>query len=150
MIVPLMAKDKRLMEASWWKTDWGGNWVMLSKSLIQFPVDGQGCVPSILFDLRPNYGGSNEDNGIQFSQFSGSVVSNSLQLHELQHARPPCSSPTPRVHPNSCPSSQWCHPAISSLVVPFSSCPQSFPASGSFPMSQFFVSDGQSIRVFKF
>ena len=73
---------------------------------------------------------------IQFSsvQFSRSVVSNSLQPHELQHARPPCPSPTPGVYANSCPSSWWCHPAISSSVVPFSSCPQSLPTSGSFPM----------------
>ena len=68
-------------------------------------------------------------------QFSRSVMSDSLQPHELQHARPPCASPTPRVHSNSCPSSRWCHPAISSSVVPFSSCPQSLPASESFPMS---------------
>ena len=65
----------------------------------------------------------------------------------LQHARPPCPSPTPRVHPNSCPSSRWCHPAISSSVIPFSSCPQSLPASQSFPMSQLFASGGQSIGV---
>ena len=69
-----------------------------------------------------------------------------LQPHELQHTRPPCPSPTPRVHPNPCPLSQWCHPTISSSVVPFS-CPQSFPASGSFQMSQFFASGGQSIGV---
>ena len=69
-------------------------------------------------------------------QFSCSVVSDSLQHHESQHARPPCPSPTPGVYSNSCPSSRWCHPAISSSVVPFSSCPQSLPASGSFPMSQ--------------
>ena len=68
------------------------------------------------------------------SQFSCSVVSDPLWPHELQHARPPCLSPTPRVHPNSCPSSQWCHPAISASVVPFSFCPQSLPASGSFPV----------------
>ena len=80
-------------------------------------------------------------------QFSCSVVSNSLRPHESQHARPPCPSPTPRVHPNSCPSSWWCHPAISSSVVPFSSSPQSFPASESFPMSQLFVGGGQSIGV---
>ena len=73
------------------------------------------------------------------SQFSRSVVSDSLRPHESQHARPPCPPPSPRVHPNSCPSSQWCHPAISSSVVPFSSCPQSLPASGSFPMSQLFT-----------
>jgi len=68
-------------------------------------------------------------------QFSHSVVSDSLRPHESQHARPPCPSPTPRVHSNPCPSSQWCHPAISSSVVPFSFCSQSFPASESFPMS---------------
>ena len=68
-------------------------------------------------------------------QFSCSVMSDSLRPHESQHARPPCPSPTPRVHSNSHPSSQWCHPAISSSVVPFSSCPQSLPASESFPMS---------------
>jgi len=79
-------------------------------------------------------------------QFSCSVVSNSLRPHEPQHARPPCPSPTPAVHPNSCPLSWWCHPTISSSVVPFYSCPQSFPASGSFQMSQFSTS-GQSIVV---
>ena len=86
-------------------------------------------------------------NIIQFSsdQFSRSVVSDSLRSHELQHTRPPCPSPTPRVH--SDPSSRWCHPAISSSVLPFSSCPQSLPASESFPVSQFFTSGGQSIGV---
>jgi len=69
-------------------------------------------------------------------QFSRSVVSDSLQPHESQHTRPPCPSPAPGVHSNSCPLSQWCHPAISSSVVPFSSCPQSLPASESFPVSQ--------------
>ena len=73
-------------------------------------------------------------------QFSRSVVSNSLQPHESRHARPPCLSPTPGVYSNSHPSSQWCHPAISSSVVPFSSCPQSLPASESFPVSQLFTS----------
>ena len=80
-------------------------------------------------------------------QFSHSVVSNSLWPHESQHARPPCSSPTSRVHSNSRPSSRWCHPAISSSVVPFSSCLQSLPVSESFPMSQLFTWDGQSTRV---
>ena len=80
-------------------------------------------------------------------QFSRSVVSESLQPHELQHARPPCPSPTPGVYPNLCPLSWWCHPTISSSVVPFSSCPQSFPASGSFPMSQLFAWGGQSTGV---
>ena len=72
-------------------------------------------------------------------------MSNSLQPHEPQHARPPCPSPTPGVYPNSYPLSRWCHPTISSSVIPFSSCPQSFPASGSFQMSQLFASGGQSI-----
>ena len=80
-------------------------------------------------------------------RFRCSVVSDSLQPHESQHARPLCSSPTPGVHSNPCPSSQWCHPAISSSVVPFSSCPQCLPASESFPMSQLFAWGGQSIEV---
>ena len=81
------------------------------------------------------------------SQFSRSVVSDSLRPPEPQHARPPCPSPTPRFHSNSCPSSRWCHPAISSSVVPFSSCPQSLPVSGSFPTSQLFAWGGQSIEI---
>ena len=80
-------------------------------------------------------------------QFSHSVVSDSLWPHELQHARPPCPSPTPRVYPNLCPLSQWCHTTISSSVIPFSSCPQSFPASGSFIISRLFTSGGQSVGV---
>ena len=80
-------------------------------------------------------------------QFSRSVVSDSLWPHESQHARPPCPSPSPGVHSDSCPSSQWCHPAISSSVVHFSSCPQSLPASESFPMSQLFARGGQSTGV---
>ena len=80
-------------------------------------------------------------------QFSCSVVSDSLRHHKPQHARPPCPSPTPGVHPNPCPLSRWCHPTISSSVLPFSSCPQSFLASGSFQMSQLFTSGGQSIGV---
>ena len=91
----------------------------------------------------------NLDSFEEFSsvQFSRSVVSDSLWPHELQHARPPCPSPTPGVHPNSCSSSPWCHPTVSSSVVTFSSCPQSFPASGSFPMCQLFESCGQNIGV---
>ena len=82
-----------------------------------------------------------------FSSVSCSVVSNSLQPHELQHARLPCPSPSAGVYSNSCPSSRWCHPTISSSIIPFSSCLQSFPASGSFPVSQLFASGGQSTGV---
>ena len=88
-----------------------------------------------------------EDSSVQFSH---SVMSNSLRPHESQHARPPCPSLTPEVYPNSCPSSRWCHPAISSSVVPFSSCPQSLPASGSFPMSQLFSWGGPKYWSFSF
>ena len=86
-------------------------------------------------------------NVVNIKQFSRSVMSDSLLSHGLQHAMPPCPSPTPGVHPNSCPLSRWCHPTISSSVIPFSSRLQSFPASGSFPMSQCFTSGGQSIGV---
>ena len=81
------------------------------------------------------------------SWFSHSVVSDSLQTHGLQHARPTCPSPTPRASSNSCPLSQWCHPAISSSIIPFSPCSQSLPASESFPMSQLFTWGGQNIGV---
>jgi len=86
------------------------------------------------------------DNPFSSVQFSHSVMSDFLRPHEPQHARPPCPSPTPGAHPNSCPLSRWCHPTISSSVVPFSYL-QSFPASGSFQMSQLFSSGGQSIGV---
>ena len=87
------------------------------------------------------------DHQISSVQFSHSVVSDSLPPHESQHTRPPCPSLTPGVHSDSHPSSRWCHPAMSSSVVPFSSCPQSLPASESFPMSQLFAWGGQSIGV---
>ena len=95
------------------------------------------------------YGSRKNNSKInQFSsvQFSRSVVSNSLRPHELQHTKPPCPSPTSRAHSNSHPTSQWCHPAISSSVIPFSSCPQSLPASESFPMSQLFPWGGQVLE----
>ena len=91
-------------------------------------------------DLQCNTSCNNQFSSVQLLS---SVVSDSLRPHESQHARPPCPSPTPRVHPNSHPSSQWCHPAISSSVVPFSSCSQALPASESFPMSQLFAWGGQ-------
>ena len=84
---------------------------------------------------------------LSVSQVSRTVVSNSWRPHELQHSRLPCPSPTPRAYSNSCPSGQWCHPTISSSVIPFFSCPQSFPASGSFQMSQFLASGGQNVGV---
>ena len=86
-------------------------------------------------------------NSVWSVQFSCSVMSDSLWPHGLQHTSPPCPSPTPGVYPNSCPLSQWCHPTISSSIIPFSSCPQSFPALWSFKMSQLFASGGQSIGV---
>ena len=88
-----------------------------------------------------------QENTFIFSQFSCSVVSDSLRPHGLQHTRLPCPSPTLRAYSNSCPLSQWCHPTISSSVVPFSSCIQSFPASGSFQMSHFFSWYGQRIGL---
>ena len=110
------------------------------------------CGFVILFEVRETDSSnsiflSQECCVYQSLQFSRSVVSDSLQPHEPQHARPPCPSPSPRVYPNSCPLSWWCHPSISSSVFPFSSCLQSFPASGSFQMSHLFASGGQSIRV---
>ena len=88
-----------------------------------------------------------DDDYFQFSQFSRSVVSDSLRPRGLLHTRPPCPSPTPGVYLNSCPLSWWCHPTISPSVIPFSSCPKSLPASRSFPMSQLFAWGGQSIGV---
>ena len=110
------------------------------------------CICSVTWRVTTRVSASDRlgtSSAVQFSsvQFSHSVVSDSLRPHESQHARPPCPSPTPRVHPDSRPSSQWCHPAISSSAVPFSSCPRSLPASESFPMSQLFPWGGQSTGV---
>ena len=125
----LMQKAKRHWRASRWKVK-----VESEKAALKLNIQKTKIIASGL---------------IQFSsvQFSRSVVSDSLWPHESQHARPPCPSPTPGVYTNSCPSSRWYHPAISSSVVPFSSCPQPFPASGSFPVSQLFTSGGQSAGV---
>ena len=98
--------------------------------------------PGGLLSLRSQRVG--HDWAKHISSVQSLIVSDSLWPHELQHARLPCPSPTPRACSNSCPSSQWCHPTISSSFIPFSSCPQCFPASGSFPMSQFFPWSGQS------
>ena len=125
-------------------------WAAISLSSI-FPTQRLNpCLLSWQVDsLLVSHQGSDALPLVWFSsvQFSHSVVSNSLRPHELQYARPPCLSLTPGVYSNSCPSSRWCDPAISSSVIPLSSCPQSLPASGSFPMSQLFSGDGQSIGV---
>ena len=102
------------------------------------------CLFKVLYHLFPNNASSFYTT---FSQFSRSVMSNSLRPHGLQHTRPPCLSPTPGVNSNSRPLSQWCHTTISPSVIPFSSHLQSFPASGSFQMTQFFASGGQSIGI---
>ena len=117
----------------------------LSRSLYK---DFTCCLKIYLFDLK-NWGHKLVDSFSHWHsiQFSHSVVSDSLRPHELQHSRPPCPSPTPGVYPNSCPSSWWCHLTISSSVIPFSSCLQSFPTSGSFQMSQLSTSGGQNIGV---
>ena len=120
---------------------------IIDKSKYSFPNEFE--TPALLYNRLPGLFILAHESiaDISVSQFSRSVVSDSLQHHELQHARPPCPSPTPGVHSDSCPSSPWCHPAISFSVVSFSSRPQSLPASESFPMSQLFASGGQSIGV---
>ena len=117
--------------------------------IIHISIAVHKCVPFIISSLALDIiDVFNNTNSSYYSvQFSRSVVSDSLRPHEPQHARPPCPSPTPGVYPNSCPLNRWCHPTISSSVVPFSSCPQSLPASGSFQMSQLFASGGQNIGV---
>ena len=117
------------------------SWVYLSPSTLPFA--------SLLFSAMCKASSDNHFASLEIrsDQISCSVVSDFLRPHESQHTRPSCPSPTPRVHWDSHPSSQWCHPAISSSVVPFSSCPQSLPASWSFPMSQLFTWGGQSTGV---
>ena len=100
-----------------------------------------------MFETNPRFNSNTQMDQWTSVQFSRSVLSNSLRSCGLQHSRFPCPSPTFRAYSNSCPSSWWCHPTISSSVIPFSSCLQSFPASGSFPMNQFSVSSGQRIGV---
>ena len=116
---------------------------LISNSALQIPVTSWSRVIPIFLVFNWNF----YFNILFQFQFSHSVVSDSLRPNEAQNARPPSPSPTPGVYPNSCPLSWWCHPTISSSVVPFSSCPQSFPASGSFQMSQIFASGGQKIGV---
>ena len=113
--------------------------------MCDLPGPGINCGPDLLLGVVPKT--SFLPDTMTSLLLSRSVVSDSLQLHGLQHARLPCPLPSLRVCSNSCPLSQWCHPTILSSVVPFSSCPQSFPASESFPMSQFFASGGQTIEA---
>ena len=122
----------------------GGSWSPLPKKSLR-QEESRDHVDLKVVDARGSHG--EEFSSVQFSH---SVMFDSLQPHWLQHARLPCPSPTPRACSNSCPSSWWCHPTISSSVIPFSSCFQSFPASGSFPVSQFFAPGGQSIGVSAF
>ena len=132
-----------------WLWIWGN---LCSRSFTGFTAERENSLWSLLYvELSPSHQlillcqlGTLQLISVQLSR---SVVSDSLWPHDPQHARPPCPSPAPGVHPNQCPLSRWCHPTTSSSVVPFSSCPQSFPASGSFPVSQLFASGGQSIRV---
>ena len=102
-------------------------------------------VPSVTYSSGRSRKGETTSTEVQFSSVTQSCTT--LRPHESQHARPPCPSPAPGVYSNSCPSSRWCHPSISSSVAPFFSCPQSLPASGSFPMSQLFSWGGQSTGV---
>ena len=122
------------------------DWVAISFSMGSSQARDQTCI-SCLGRQILYYWTTWVQGPFRSDQISRSVVSDSLRPHESQHARPPCPSPTPRVHWDSHPSSQRCHPAISSSVVPFSSCPQSLPVSGSFPMSQLFAWGGQSTGV---
>ena len=124
----------------WWNPQLLTSWIFL----INFIHSFQTCSNLV---WSPPHPGFSLPSVQSVSQFSLSVVSNSLRPHESQHARPSCPSPTPRVHSNAPSLNRWCHPAISSSVVPFSSCPQSFPASGSFPVSQLFTSGCQSTGV---
>ena len=123
------------------------------KKLIDFAASGPALKNTVedVLQTEEKWGLRRNKEKLKWSvssvQFSHSVMSDSLRPHESQHARPPCPSPSPRVHSDSRPSSPWCHPAISSSVVPFSSCPESLPASESFPMSQLFAWGGQSVGV---
>ena len=133
-------RNARLEEAQAWIKLAGRNINIRYSDDTTFMAESEEELKSLLMKVKEK----SENFGFSSVQFSCSVVSDSLQPHELQHARPPCPSPTPGVHSDSHPSSQWCHPAISSSVVPFYSCSQSLPASGSFPMSQLFTWGGVS------
>ena len=137
------------------RVEWKGSlnrrrWIVVLASMVAV-ADSTPCYLYLMFfSITLSYGLLECCILVEYNssvQFSRLVVSDSLQAHEPQHARPPCPSPTSRVHSNSSPLSQWWHPSISSSVIPFSSCPQSFPVSGSFQMSQFFTSGGPNVGV---
>ena len=134
--IPSITLNYSLQIEPWEKPKWLFSIIHSKVSLLtEFSLYARHCIPLISFN--PPFG--------FLLWFSHSVISDSLWLHELQHARLPCPSRSPRVWSDSCPLSQWCHPTTSSSVVLFSACPQSFPASGSFPVSQLFASGGQRI-----
>ena len=134
---------------AWSPPGFSALWILQARILewVAMPFSRGSSQPRDQTHISCNAGRFFTDWATSSVQFSHSVVSYSLRPHELQHTTPPCPSPTPGVHPNLCPLSWWCHPTISSSAIPFSSCPQSFPASGSFPRSQLFASGGQSIGV---
>ena len=140
-LVPFLYINYRIVQ--YWHMDQG--WSQPSSIAGSFTCQ---CQAKALWSLCSCLNSQTNKNRESCSvRFSRSVMPDSLRPHESQHTRTPCPSPTPRVHSNSCPLSRWCHPIISSSVIPFSSCPQSFPASESFQMSQLFTSGGQSIGV---
>ena len=134
-------------EARVWASSWNYYFGIYLNYLVPVLCFTPPQIPCQVATVADGFSAGNIQCLLESVQFSCSVMSDSLRPHELQHARPPCLSPTPGVHPNPCPLSRWCHPTISSSVIPFSSYPQSFPASGSFQMSQLFASGGQSIGV---
>ena len=144
-------KSKRVPEnINFWFTDYAKDFDSVDHNKLWKILKEMGIPDHLTWLLRNLYAGQEATIRTVHGtivQFSCSVMFNSLRPHVLQHARPPCPSPTARVHPNSCPLSRWCHPTISFSLIPFSSCPQSFPASGSFQMSQLFPLSGQSIGV---
>ena len=149
--------DDWMASPTWWTWVWvwSGSWWWTGKPGVLQSMGSQrvghdwatelNCESMIILELKIREEGSVDC--LSSVQLSHSVICDSLRPHGLQHARLPCPPPTPRAYSNSCPSSQWCHPTISSSVIPFSSHLQSFPASGSFPVSHFFASGGQSIGV---
>ena len=148
-ILPTTTDDRQTHNTPWSSVSlrWLSGWAQLLQKLSQSSLMLTPSRNLLWREFWKTVLFSQVDVLVSSVQFSRLVVSDSLQPHGLQHTRPPCPSPTPRAYPNPCPLSRWCHPTISSSVVSFSSCPQSFPASGSFMITQFLASGGQSIGV---